>query len=216
MPSQGLQKFESNLLVEVDRLIQSHGVLNHTGRGRRGLGHITRSGVLMLCAAWELYVEEVLIECVKYIAEHCPTPHQLSLNTQKELSKATKDSKHELKPLELSGDGWRTVFINHAQTTISTLNTPKSTILDPIFKRFLGVAELSSHWSIGPDGVNKFVNARGDIAHRGRDTQYVTIDSLRGYREQVITTVTETDNFLANHVQETCPDRHSPWRRRNI
>ena len=38
MPSVALQKFESNMLVDVDRIIGSHGVLNHDGQGRRGLG----------------------------------------------------------------------------------------------------------------------------------------------------------------------------------
>jgi len=50
MPSTSFLKFETNMLTDVDRIISSHTQLNHDGRGRRGLGHITRSGVLMLCA----------------------------------------------------------------------------------------------------------------------------------------------------------------------
>jgi hypothetical protein len=51
------------MLTDVERIIVSHAQLNHKGLGRRGLGHITRSGILMLCAAWELYdVDNMLTE----------------------------------------------------------------------------------------------------------------------------------------------------------
>jgi len=65
------------MLDDVDRLIESHGQLNHDGMGRRGLGHITRSGVLMLCAAWELYLEEMLVESVRILIRRATSPNQL-------------------------------------------------------------------------------------------------------------------------------------------
>lgn len=99
MPSNALAKFESNLLVDVDRLIESHGQLNHQGMGRRGLGHITRSGVLMLCAAWELYLEEVLVESARIIIDRAASPDDLPRKVQQEIAKAVRESKHELKPL---------------------------------------------------------------------------------------------------------------------
>jgi len=216
MPSNALQKFESNLLVDVDRLIDSHVSLNHVGMGRRGLGHITRSGVMMLCAAWELYIEELIVESAAHISMHCQTPHQFPLSVRKFLAKATRESKHELKPLELSGEGWKTVYLSHVKLEVKQLNTPKSTLLDPLFERLLGVAALSHNWSLGPDIINNFVQARGDIAHRGRDTRYVRIDTLREYREQITRTVRDNDNFMADYLQGVCPDRRSPWRRRNV
>ena len=65
------------MLTDVDRIIYSHRQLNHDGLGRRGLGHITRSGVLMLCAAWELYVEEVMLEGVTYFSDKIDNPKEL-------------------------------------------------------------------------------------------------------------------------------------------
>lgn len=203
-------------MVEVDRLIESHASLNHVGMGRRGLGHITRSGVMMLCAAWELYVEELIIEAARHMCEHCQTPHQFPISVRKELAKVTRESKHELKPLDLCGDGWRTLYTSHVQTSVGMLNTPKSTLLDPLFERLLGIVGLSRNWSLGADMVNRFVQARGDIAHRGRDTEYVRIHTLVDYREWIVRTVTETDNFMADYLQDTCPGGRSPWRRRNI
>jgi hypothetical protein len=111
MPSSSLQKFETKMLADVIRMIESHARLNHDGRGRRRLGHITRSGVVMLCAAWELYVEELVIEVAGILAERANAPTGLPKLAQKELSRLVKDHKHELKPLELAGAGWEHVYL---------------------------------------------------------------------------------------------------------
>ncbi len=216
MPSSALLKFESNMLVDVDRIIQSHSDLNHEGMGRRGLGHITRGGVLMLCAAWELYLEEVAIESARIFVDRIDSPDQLPLPVQKEISKVVKDSKHELKPLELAGDGWATVYQNHVGQSVSLLNTPKSTNLNPLYKRLLGIEEISSTWSAGAQEINSFVSARGDIAHRGRDAGYVTINTLQEYRTLVVQAVTDTDNGLADFLRDNTPQNRAVWRRRNI
>ncbi|UIP87424.1 HEPN domain-containing protein [Pseudomonas phenolilytica] len=215
MPSSALQKFERNMLVDVDRIIESHGQLNHDGLGRRGLGHITRSGVLMLCAAWELYLEELLVESVRTLIRRADIPTQLPQHVQKEISKTVRESKHKLKPLELAGDGWKTVYDNHTTQTIQGLNTPKSTNIDPLFKRFVGIENLSNSWSIGEEALNAFVTARGDIAHRGRDAGYITIINLHEYRAQILRCVIDTDNAMADFIQRKSIGG-SPWRRRAI
>ncbi len=126
MPSVAFQKFERNMLDDVDRIIKSHKQLNHSGLGRRGLGHITRSGVLMLCAAWELYLEEIIIEAVNVLIERATSPTSLPQAVQKEIAKYVKESKHELKALELAGDGWKVTYHNHATQSLVGFNTPKS------------------------------------------------------------------------------------------
>ncbi|WP_197030545.1 HEPN domain-containing protein, partial [Halomonas sp. BC04] len=110
MPSASFRKFENNLLIDVDRIIDSHYHLNHDGGGKRGLGHITRSGVLMLCAAWELYIEEVLLEGVDYFTHQLDSPKGLPKPVQKEIARSVKEAKHDLKPLELAGEGWKDLY----------------------------------------------------------------------------------------------------------
>lgn len=214
MPSASLNKFETNMLTDVDRIISSHGQLNHDGKGRRGLGHITRSGVLMLCAAWELYVEEVMLEGVVYFSEKLDNPKELPKSVQKELSSHVRDSKHELKPLELAGEGWKSLYRNHADEVLNGLNTPKSGNLDPLFRRFLGVQELSANWSLGKENINDFVSTRGDIAHTGSRAQYITINNLKAYKNQIKTTVLDVDNMLTEYLCASTPGSERPWRRR--
>ncbi|MEW8285685.1 MAG: HEPN domain-containing protein [Candidatus Thiodiazotropha endolucinida] len=214
MPSASFLKFESNMLTDVDRIISSHGQLNHSGKGRRGLGHVTRSGVLMLCAAWELYIEEVMIEGVVYFSGKLDSPKELPKTVQKELSIHVKESKHELKPLELAGEGWKSLYRNHAEDVLKGLNTPKSGNLNPLFKRFLGVEQLSDSWSLGKDTINDFVSTRGDIAHQGSQAQYITINNLTNYKSQIKATALDVDNMLTEYLCTNTPGTERPWRRR--
>ena len=97
MPSRAYKVLTGTLLKNVDRLIHTHALLNewnHNGvKGRRYLGHITRSGVVTLCAAWERYMELVPVETAEYILERIPSPHRLPRETQKHLVRFAKENK---------------------------------------------------------------------------------------------------------------------------
>jgi hypothetical protein len=211
MPSDALQAFRYNI-VDVDRLIESHGRLHDGNPGKKGLGHITRSGVVMLCAAWELYLESLVVEGAKYLTKQCQSPDQLPDRVQKELSKVARESKHELKPLEFAGDGWKRVLVTHAEELCRGINTPKAGPINELFARVLGLENLSDCWSCGKDAINTFVSARGDIAHRGRYADYIKIGQLAEYRTRVDTTTVETDNMVGTHLAAITPSGHKPWK----
>lgn len=215
MPSNALLKFENKMLVDVNRIVDSHAALNHEGGGKRGLGHITRSGILMLCASWELYVEELAAEIAGFLSDRANAPSQLPLLVQKELSRVVKEHKHELKPLELAGAGWEQVYKAHVQEVMGSLNTPKAAPIDETYRRLLGWENPSSNWSLGKEFINEFVKTRGDIAHRGSDANYVRISDLRDkYIAGVCSTVIEHDNAACDFINNVSVGGR-PWRRRN-
>lgn len=211
MPSQAFKTFRYNV-VDADRLIASHSVLKGIGQGKKGLGHITRSAVVMLCASWEMYVEQLLTESVKFLADSCTEPDQLPQQVQKSLSSFVKSSRHELKPLQLSGLGWRSVLKEHAHEKANTLNTPKSNNLNELFLKHVGLSNFSDTWSIEADEIDSFVTVRGDIAHRGRHARYVKIAQLWIYRNQVWSTAVDSDNSMAMHLKVVTPNGKQPWR----
>ncbi len=215
MPSKAFAKFETTMMQDVTRIIGSHGTLSEGKPGKKGLGHLTRGGVLLLCAAWELYLEEVLAEAVTFASEKAGSPDDLPKDVRKGIASFVTESKHELKVLAMSGDGWKNIYKEAAQIRIDAVNTPKPGVIDPIFKKFLGVAELSSCWHHGGDAVKDFVSARGDIAHRGSDAGYVTIGKLRDeYKPRIERTVLDTDNFLSQHLRDMFPAKQRPWNKR--
>jgi hypothetical protein len=215
MPSSAFTKFESRMLTDVDRLIESHQVLSHGAQGRHGLGHITRSGTFLLCAAWELYVEELVVEVASCLAERAEAPNDLPKDVRKELSRHVKEHSHELKPLDLAGEGWRLVYLSHAKELVMGLNTPKSNPIELLFKRLTGWANVTECWSCGPDYINEFVSVRGDIAHKGSDADYVRLSTLReDYRVNIAETARETDNAACDYIHVIATGNR-PWRRRN-
>ena len=211
MPSDAFATFDYNV-VDVDRLIANHAALSGTRAGRRGLGHITRSAVVMLCAAWELYVEQVLVECATHLAQRA-LPTDLPTDVQASLSDYVKTHKHQLKPLHLSGDGWRTVYIDSVREQAQRLNTPKSVRVDPLFLEHLGAPSLSTHWTIGATALDSFVTVRGEIAHRGRQAPYIPIGELVRYRNDVRWVAVDTDNHVVEHLKACCPGTRKAWRK---
>lgn len=212
LASSAFNEFRYNVL-DARRLHQAHGILSNGTPGKKGLGHITRSGVVMLCAAWERYNESVLIEGANYFSKEIRDPNNLPLNVRKHLSSITKKSSHELKPMELAGDGWRTLFVSVVRDETASLNTPKSEKLKTLYDRLLGVPDVSSFWTIGARPIDDFLVARGDIAHKGRNSQYIAAGTLKFYIEMIEKLVSEHDNGLCDHLKLIANCAHQPWRR---
>jgi len=212
MPSQAYRKFIHNA-VDVDRLISSHGQLGPGGSGRRGLGHITRSGVVMLCAAWELYVEDLLIESAKYLSNETFKPIDLPRPVKKHLAKRIRENKNELKLLELGGDGWREVFVTYCQNEVRAINTPKTTILEPIYEKYIGLNDLSSMWSVDGQYITDFVSVRGSVAHNGRSSPYINLSELVEYNDTIKLTAKQTDNQICEYIFNLVTATVQPWRR---
>lgn len=212
MPSQAYRRFIHNA-VDVDRLITSHGTLSSGTSGKKALGHITRSGIVMLCAAWELYVEDLLIECSKYLAIQTEKPLNLPMPVQKHLAKKIRENKNELKPLELGGSGWRDVYVAYCQNEVRAINTPKTTILIPIYQKFIGLNDVSSMWTIGGQYITDFVSVRGDIAHNGRSSSYINLWELIQYNDCIKLTAKEMDNKICDYVFQLVSYTRQPWRK---
>jgi hypothetical protein len=199
-------------LQDVTRLEEAHQELNPGGQGRRALGHITRSALVMLCAAWELYIEDLIQEVVEIICENSESPDNLPADIKKKIVQAIKSEKDELAVLKLSGDGWKAIYTESARKEAKKLNTPKSEQIGILCKNFIGVENISANWAIGPDGVNEIISKRGEVAHRGRDAEYITIASLQCFKNRLCYTAIENDNFISTYLKQTLALRRKPWR----
>jgi hypothetical protein len=212
MPSKAYTEFKSNI-IDVDNLIANHATLNTGNRGKKGLGHITRSGIVMLCATWELYIESLLCESLKILVDRKSTPKDLPTLVKKSLSKLVKEDKHDLKPLELAGDGWRTTLTNYAKAETDILHSPKSEKIDTLYKRYLGILNFSDQWTTSAADLDNFVSKRGEIAHKGRQAKYIKIGELKNDKEIINSLVTETDQIVLTYLISLDPAVNQPWRR---
>lgn len=208
MPSKPFKNFKKNE-KDVLKLIQDYHTLNSSigGRGKRALDHLTRSGVLLLAGAWELYIEELLKEAASFLASK--SAKYLPKEVKQQISNYVKKHDHELKPLDLVGKGWKDVYINEIVIVkADSLNTPKKEQIDDLFEKLIGIKKLSDHWS-DKTFINDFVSFRGTIAHRIKADEYVKVHVLQQYLEGVRNVVKETDltlyEYLKNYLGRT------PW-----
>ena len=213
MPSNARQLFKRKLLPDVKKLLETHDELNPVGRGRRHLGHITRSGVLSLCSAWELYVEEVVLESAQFLMQDVDVPDGLPDRIKGMLVKTAKADKHNFGVLNLCGTGWKAVYQRAVVIECAHLNTPKFGNISSLMHDWLGVDtdELENAWTHTKDDLNEFVTRRGEIAHRGADAEYVRRSALAEYCDLIDRFTIDTDNFLRNHLCECADDRRRPW-----
>jgi hypothetical protein len=216
MPSSAFGFFENKLLTDVDRIIESHDSLSTGKKGKHGLGHLTRGGVILLCAAWELYVEKLAQESLQKILERAGSPKRLPKETQKFLARQVKKNKHELYSLELAGDGWKNTLKVECERQINAFNTPKAGPIEVLLRELVGLEIRSQVWQTSDtDRIDEFVKLRGEIAHNGSDANYVRIQDLKSNRAEIARIAIQLDNQTASYISELFPKPHkAPWNRR--
>ncbi|MCK5720281.1 MAG: hypothetical protein KAH84_10090 [Thiomargarita sp.] len=212
MPSYAYKQFRVNM-IDVWRLMEAHTELKSTGRNKKKLGHFTRSGIIMLCACWELYTENVLIESIRYIYSNIISPDQLPIDVKKNISNYVKTAKHELKPLELAGDGWKLVYDSYCCEECRKLNTPKTANLQKLYKRFIGYNKVDDLWVTVSTDIDNFVSLRGKIAHNGRASGYIHNWQLRNYTDMITANTMNMDNELCSYLFNIVDNTIEPWRK---
>lgn len=212
MPSDAYAEYQKNL-TDVHRLVLLHGALKGTGRGRRGLGHLSRGGLLLLCAAWERYIETVAVEAVTYLARRLPSHTSLPPVPRQKLTDYVNSAKNAWTPAQLAAPTWSQIYIELVTNKTEALNTPKHRNLQPLFDQCLAVPDIANFWPMGSAEVDAFVKMRGDVAHRGGQSDYVRIAQLAELELSVTEWVQQTDNALSDHVRQLVTPHRRPWNR---
>jgi hypothetical protein len=214
MASEAYKNYLINL-KDVDRLIESHANESGSSKGKKGLGHITRSGVVMLCAAFEVFVEELVEETIEIYINSFPSFKEFPKQCRKRFATLVMESKNELEMLGIAGDGWKDMLRTFVRRETGALNTPKTEPVNVLVNRFIGIADFSTKWS--PDcstKLNDFVSTRGEIAHNGSKAIYVKIKYLKESRDFVTSLCQEIDTLVCDKITEITPGNAQPWRKR--
>jgi len=216
MPSNASKSFSYNM-DDVRRLVEAYEALKPTGQGRRGLGHLTRSSIVTLCACWEQYIEDVIIEGVELLKNQARSPDDLPLNVRKVISNKVKAAKHVLKPFELAGNGWKDIYLAYAKDDVGSLHSPKTDNIERLLNDYLGFDQpIRDVWSCGKEGLDNFVGLRNSIAHKGKATgKYIKYWEVGSSIKLIATTVAESDNALSDYLARVLHDGR-PWNRRHI
>ena len=211
MPS-AIISFSDNF-QDVEDLVEVHGTMGGAGPGRRwNLAALNKAAIVLTCAIWEAFVEDLVDEAVGHIAQQLTVPANLPLQLRKRIAKKIKEDSHELSPWTLAGTGWQSVLRNSAADLVSrtagSLNTPKSPQLRNLFNDTLGIADITSSWRrhrMTPTQAAKSSTtssfSEGAIAHRGRAANSVTMAQVRDFMNLVSELTRFTDQAVRAHVR---------------
>ncbi len=178
----------SQNLRDVTRLAEIHEKVGGSSRGRRyGLDVLNRSGIVLVVASWEAFVEDLVTLALERILAATGQPSHFPKATLLAASRGLRAAKDERRVLELAGDGWRGVVSEYCSSKIRSLNSPTASEVEALFQDVLGLVGLTSRWKWGKttssqaaQQLDALVKRRHAIAHRvsfGRITTKKELES---------------------------------------
>ena len=214
MPSEARKAFDKNA-SDIEKLLKLHKQHSGTNRGRRhGLEVLNKSAIVLITSFWEAYCEDIAAEGLEHIVTHSNDSKVLPKELKKQIAKELNKDPNELAIWELSGEGWRQILKKQLETLKEErnkhLNTPKSTNIDDLFLKAIGISNISNTWkwvtTMTPVRARKkldtYVQLRGAIAHRGKTSKSVTKKNVTDYFEFIKKLAARTGGEVNNHVKD--------------
>ena len=196
MPSKARIAFDANC-ADIDRLVEIHTRLTGDAPGRRyDVEVLNKAGIVLITSFWEAYCEDIAAEGLEHLLKHTNSASALPLDLQRIVAKNLKADQHDLAVWKLADDGWRNVLTERLaelqEERNRKLNTPKTVQIDELFMRALGIPRVSSRWywnnmprERAIQKLDRYVELRGEIAHRGRAASSVKKSQVVDYYSHV-------------------------------
>lgn len=170
-----LRNFEKNL-KHFDRLIQIHGELGGKGLGRRyGLEVLNKSAVILLCACWEAYVEDLASASFDFMLKNFKKANEFPNRVLVKVSERLKKKKDKREIWRIADEGWKQELTNYKDEIIGNFHSPSFNKIDELYENLLDIKNISSkcYWpkrtiESTKSKIQKFVTIRNKLAHGPR------------------------------------------------
>jgi hypothetical protein len=177
-------------VADVGRLLEIHEKLAGKSRGRkRDVEVLNKSGVVLLVACWESFVEDLAVAAFDYLLAEATQPDQVPRKVLAMAAKRFREDPDETLVWQLAGPGWKTVLAQHRNAVVAKFtrpfNTPRADNVDELFEAMIGLRTVSRGWSWKGttrekvcSKLSKLIELRGEIAHRvkaGRSVHKKTV-----------------------------------------
>ena len=202
-----------NNLKDVENLLALHAAVGGAGPGRRhGLEVLNKSAIVLLTSFWEAYCEDIAAEGLECIVANAKDADALPKEIKKLIAKKLKSDANELAIWNVSDDKWRQVLKDHMaalkEARDKRLNTPKWKNIDELFESAVGLSNVSSKWlwskrltvEKARAKLDKFVELRGEIAHRGKAKTSVSKAQVEDFLGFVKSAAAKTGGAVNAHV----------------
>ena len=165
-------------LKEVKRLLEIHTQISgQTVGARHNVEVLNKSGIVLLVACWEAYVEDLASVSFHLLLRRAKQPNDFPGTVLVLASRSLRENKDERRVWELAGEGWKAVLRGHGEQMlkryVGNFNTPKPKQIDELFASLIALPKVSKKWSWhkckpadARARLNRLVSLRGAIAHR--------------------------------------------------
>lgn len=214
MASQARASFDKNA-ADIERLLELHAQAGGTAPGRRyNLEVLNKSAIVLITAFWEAYCEDVAAEGLEHIVRHAKSAEALPLELKKQVCKDLKNEKNEIEIWSIADSGWRQYlqerFDEMRGQRNRRLNTPKTENINELFRHAVGIERVSDNWKWpkkmtckrASDKLDKFIELRGAIAHRGKYLAGVKKSQVTDYFDFVKSLAAKTGRAVNLHVRK--------------
>lgn len=192
-------------LKDVKNLQHFHTAVGGSGVGRRSdnFSSLNKSGIVLLCASWEIYVEQIVIECTNIHLENVVTPDTMLSSLSKLVTKFLDKEKDDRAWHKIVNDGWKGIVRSAVATRVGILNTPKTAQVSSLFEELLNINNITSNWSwhrcsnqYAMARLNEFVTLRGSIAHGERQSANITKATVLAAQDLVTRLIDKIEDRL--------------------
>jgi hypothetical protein len=190
-------------LVDTENLMWFHSEFGGDEPGRRAkyFQSLSKSAVILLCSAWEAYVESVILEVIEAQIASANEARNLPATLQTLITVHMKRRKEDASWLEVAGEGWRKVARQCCIAELDNLHAPHTKAVSAKFRTIIGIAEISDSWRWKAarnidTRIDKLVELRGDLAHATSSDMSVAKTKVTSNINLVERVVECTDSFL--------------------
>lgn len=206
---------------EVDRLVEIHRKVGGRRSGRpKNVEVLNKSGVVLLVACWEAFVEEVARQAFDFMVSNATKPSIFPNRVLALAGREIRGDKDETRIWSLAAGGWKEILRSHAsqmqQRYIGSFNTPSSKNIDSLFESLIGCRSVSSGWSwTGMSAeraqrkLDALVDLRHEIAHKVKTTRRVQKKLVTEHTDFIQRLAGQLSNQIAKYV-ESRTDKE-PW-----
>lgn len=199
---------------DVERLTELHETIAGDSAGRRyGLEVLNKSGIVLLVACWEAFVEDLAQSAFDYMLLEATSHTTFPPRVLAKASQGLKQAQDGREIWKLAGDGWKAVLQAHRTEVldeyIGKLNTPKPEQVNALMEALIGLSGLSSRWkwkgtsvARASEKLTKLIELRGSIAHRVSPEEPVHKADVVGYKDFVYRLAVKSSNAVRTHVGE--------------
>lgn len=204
-------------ILEENNLLDIHSNVAGNKPGRKyNVEVLNKSGIVLLVACWESYVEDVVTEAYKYLLHNAKTPDVLPIEVRLLASKELRETKDERKVWDLSGNGWKNVLDEYRKNQINSFNTPRSNNINKLYKYLLGIQNITASFRISRINnqdickrLDSLVTLRGSIAHKVKTEDAVTKKMVGNYIKLINKLAENMNNIVNTYIKKLVGSE--PW-----